>query len=70
MFFPIDWAIVKQQTVAHSSYGAEILAAADADDGGLYMKTIIVDLGSSFNLNHVIIVDSESLFDNINTARK
>lgn len=67
LFFPINWSSVNQLKVTHSSYGSEIVAAADADYRGLYLKMILADLGSSFNLDNVLIVDSKSLSDTIKT---
>lgn len=69
-FFALDWSSVKQRRVTHSSYGAEILAAADADDRGYCMRNILSDLGRGFQLDHVIIVDSKSLFDTITTLHE
>lgn len=34
IYHTIDWASNKQRRIIHSSYGAEILACADADDRG------------------------------------
>lgn len=38
VFHPIDWKSSKKRRVSHSSYGAEILACADADERGFYVK--------------------------------
>lgn len=38
IFHMVDWTSHKQKRVSYSSYGAEILACATADDRGYYLK--------------------------------
>lgn len=55
IFHPIDWTSCKQRRVSHSSYGAERLACADADDRGFYVEqavqSIFVDMKIKQELN-------------------
>lgn len=41
IFHAIGWMSHKQRRIAHLSFGAEIIAAADNDYSGLYFKTYI-----------------------------
>lgn len=44
MYHVVYWASRKQRRVCHSSYGAEILACADADDRGYNLKLAMTSL--------------------------
>lgn len=44
IFHPVDWRSAKQRHVSYSSYGAEILACAEADDRGFYFKQGLTDI--------------------------
>ena len=57
----IDWANRKQRRVCHSSYGAEILGRADADDRGYNLKKAISSLFPLDSFKHTLNVDSKGL---------
>ena len=63
----IDWSSHKQRRVSHSSYGAEILACADADDRGFHLRDSILSLFPASNARHVLHVDSRGLYETITT---
>ena len=68
-----DWNSGKQRRVCYSSYGAEILAAADADDRTYAMRESIRSLfaGSSMKpIPSTLYVDSNGLFDTITTLHE
>lgn len=67
IYHAIDWASSKQRRVSHSSYGAEILACADADDRGYYIKQAVKSITKNKETKHVLHVDSRGLFDTIST---
>jgi len=55
LFHPIDWCSNKQRRVSYSPYGAEVLACADADDRGHYMKTcLMLHEGKDFRLRPTV----------------
>lgn len=66
-FHLVDWTSSKQRRVSHSSYGAEILACADADDRGFYIKQAVRSITQEDEIAHVLHVDSRGLFDTIST---
>lgn len=70
IFHPIDWTSHKQRRVSYSSYGAEILAAATADDRGFYFKDAVNRLFPHVTIKHELFVDSKCLFDTITTLHE
>lgn len=66
----IHWASRKQRRVSHCSYGAEILAAADADDEGFMIKSIVQALNPNVAIKSTLLVDSKGLFDTITTLHE
>ena len=68
LFFPIDWSSHKQKRVSYSAFGAEILAAADADDRGFSIKTILGSILPEWRIRHKLLVDSRGLFDTVTTT--
>lgn len=70
LFDPIDWSSQKRRRVTNSSYSAEILAAVDGDDRGYNLKLIKTSIGDKWNMEHVLIVDSKSLYDKINALHE
>lgn len=70
LFHPIAWSSHKQKRISYSSYGAEILAAADADDRGFHLKQTLHALFPDVDLKHQLLVDSKSLFETITTLHQ
>lgn len=70
VFHLIYWTSHKQQRVSHSSYGAEIIAAATADDRGYYIKLAITTLFPKTPLKHELNVDSNGLWDTVTTLHE
>ena len=69
-YYVIDWVSTKQKRISHSSYGAEILACAEADDRGYYIKTGMRSLFPKTGIRSEIVVDSKGLFDTISTLHE
>lgn len=65
IFYLIDWSNQKQRRVSYSAYGAEILAASQADDSGYYFKVGMRSLLPNSNMQHDVPVDSRGIFDTI-----
>lgn len=63
----VDCMIGKQRHVRHSSYAAEILACADADDRGFYIKQCLASNSQGGRFRHILMEDSRGLFDTITT---
>jgi len=70
LYYMIDWTSSKQRRVSHSSYGAEILACADADDRGFHLKKCLQSFAPTTPLKHVLHVDSRALYDTITTLHE
>lgn len=70
MFHPISWTSHKQRRVSYSSFGAEILAAANADDRGYDLKLSFRSLFPDRPLRHKLIVDSKALFETLTTLHQ
>lgn len=66
----IDWTSHKQHRVSYSPYGAEILAAATADDREYYMKNAINTLFPQTPVKHELNIDSKGLWDTITTLHE
>lgn len=69
-YHAILWSSHKQRKIAYSSFGAEILAAADADDRGYYLKSALAYLFPQKLVRHQLLVDSKSLFETITTLHQ
>lgn len=70
IFHAIDWASCKKRRDSYSSYGAEILACADADDRGFYVKQTIQSIFNEKKIKHELSVDLKGLFDTIKTLHE
>ena len=66
----VDWSSAKQKRVCNSSFGAEILAAADADDRTFALRESIRSLFAPTSAPKIcsrLYTDSMGLFDTIST---
>ena len=70
IFHTIDWCTNKQRRVSYSPYGAEVLACADADDRGYYLKSGLLSLFSSLKTRSELCTDSRCLYDTITTLHE
>lgn len=70
LFHSIMWSFHKQNKVSFSSFGAESLAAADADDRGCHVESILLSLFPTTAASHHLTVDSKSLFQTITTSHQ
>lgn len=70
IFHMIDWTSHRQKRVSYSSYGAEILACASADDRGFYLKEALNSLFPKHRTRHELSVDSKALKDTITTLHE
>lgn len=70
IFHMIDWSSHRQKRVSYSSYGAEILACASADDRGYYLKGSINSLFPKHRTRHELSVDSHALKDTVTTLHE
>ena len=73
IFHTVDFGSKKQRRVSFSSLGAEILAAADASDRGIFYCQAINSIlkgmtNSTVRLN--LLVDSRGLFDTLSTLHE
>lgn len=62
-YHPIARSSSKQKKVSYSSYWAEVLAAAEADERGYFLRDAIISLFPDLSLEHEPLVDSKSLFE-------
>ena len=67
LFSVVAWSSHKQHRISYSSYGAEILAAADSDDRGFMIKCAVLEIFQLREFQHELLVDSKSLFETITT---
>lgn len=70
VYHMVDWASIKQRRVSYSSYGAEILACADADDRSFYLKMSFNSIFPSCKFKSTLVVDSKGLYDTITTLHQ
>lgn len=70
IFHMVDWSSHRQKRVSYSSYGAEILACASADDRGYYLKEALNSLFPRHRTRHELSVDSHALKDTITTLHE
>lgn len=70
IFHMVDWSSHKQKRVSYSSYGAEILACAAADDRGYNLKAALNALFPRHRTRHELSVDSHALNDTITTLHE
>lgn len=70
LYHPLIWSSHKQKKILYSSFGADILAAADADDRGYHLKSIYASLFPDRFVRHELIVDSKLLFETITTLHQ
>lgn len=70
IFHMVDWSSHRQKRVSYSSYGAEILACASADDRGYYFKQALKSLFPKHRTRHELSVDSNALKDTITTLHE
>lgn len=70
LFHPIAWTSHKQRRVSYSSFGAEIIAAACADDRGYDLKMSFRSLFPLTPLRHQLLVDSKALFETLTTIHQ
>lgn len=69
-FYGISWTSGKQRRISHSSFGAEIIAAADVDERGYDMRETIREIFPHCTIKHEMVVDSKALFDTITTLHE
>lgn len=65
LYHILDWGSHKQNRISHSSFGAEIIAAAEMDSRGYDLRESFRIIFPSANIEHEMIVDSKALFDTI-----
>ena len=63
----VEWQSKKQTRVSHSPFGAEVIAASDADDDSFAMKLVLEDIG--YDVYNVLITDSHGLLDTTTTEK-
>ena len=70
IFHSLSWTRHKQKRVTYSSFGAEILACADAEDRGHDLKESFKSIFPHSKIKHEVLVDSRALFDTITTLHE
>ena len=68
-FHAVEWTNHKQRRVSHSSFDAEILAAAQGDDCGFAIKQAMATI-TRMETRSTLLVDSESIFDTLTTLHE
>ena len=63
----MEWQSKKQTRVSHSAFGAEVIAASDADDDSFAMKLVLEDIG--YEMYNVLVTDSHGLMDTTTTEK-
>lgn len=61
----LDWSSTKQRIISHSSNGTEVLACAEADYRGFYMRWCVLFITIDKLVKSIIVVDSKGLYDTI-----
>ena len=61
LYHAIDWESGKQKRVRYSPYGAEVLACAEADDRGYYLKVGLMSMFPNLNMRNERCRDSRCL---------
>lgn len=69
-FYGISWTSSKQKRISHSSFGAEIIVAADMDERGFDLRETIREIFPHSHIKHELILDSKALFDTITTLHE
>ena len=67
LLHPIEWSSSKQHRVTYSSFGAEIIACAAADDRAYYLRQGVRALLDDSSIKSHINIDSRGLFDTLTT---
>ena len=70
LYHAIDWSSSKQKRVSYSPYGAEVLACAEADDRGYYIKIGLMSLFPNTKVRNELSTDSRCLYDTITTLHE
>lgn len=70
IYHPVLWSSHKQWNIAYSSYGAKIIAVADADDRGYHLKSILQSLFLNTPVPHQLLFNSKSLLETITTLHQ
>lgn len=70
IYHTVDWSSHRQKRVSYSSYGAEIIACASADDRGYYLKEALNSLFPNHRTRHELSVNSNALKDTITTLHE
>lgn len=70
IYYPTSCILHKQAKIRSSSFGSEILAAADDDDLEVILKRPLSNIFPSRVLKYEIPVDSKPLFKTINILHK
>lgn len=69
-FYPLIWNSHKQKKVSYSSYGAEIIDAASADDIGYFLKKVFRELFPLKPIKNQFFLASKSLLETITTLHR
>lgn len=70
IYHPLGWTSYKQKSVSYSALGAEILAAADADDRGYDLNLSLQAILRDREVKHKLYVDARALFYTITTLHE
>lgn len=70
LYHAIDWCSNKQRRVSYSPYGAEVLACADADDRGFYLKSALNSIFTRKPTRNELFSDSRCLYDTTTTLHE
>lgn len=62
LYHAIDWASGKQKRVSYSPYGAKVLACAETDDRGYYLKVGLMSMFPGTKMRNELCTDSRCLY--------
>lgn len=70
LFHPLWWNSSNQRRLWYSFFGAEIIAAADADDHGYDLNLPYDSIFTNNKMRHKLFIDSGGFFDTITTVHE
>lgn len=69
-FYGVNWTSRKQRRISHSSFGTEIIAAADANERGFDLRQNIYEIFPQSDIKHEMLADPRTMLDTIKTLHE
>lgn len=70
VYHMINRLSIEQRGICHYSYVAEILARADGNDIGFYVRTALRSIFPTVTIRNELVVDSIGLYDTVSTSHE